>query len=671
MKSHPGSPSEACPRRPRGRPVGSQAPLRALGLERRHVHYLRARLEGLSRKAAATRYLAADETSVAHVPSAADERRLLAEVRLYADATSIDGLSFADMESFSIAAPQHRETGNARRNASEVFDSPVGAAGLAELPPLDTWIEHQCQEWGVDHDFMTESEWLHEYASVYGIGEFAEAGAAPLRATSTAPADDRREDMRRRHREALRQLGDALDGRVLSEHLAAHLAPDLVDKLARTAVRQVLTPVQTLSQLRGFIASHGPRWWRHVPGLGRIRAAQVSDWLRRFPLPASGGGSPTRGLAGRSGSPEVSAPSPARFPRLPESKAETAGADAKPAPETRAWSSAVDAWLKASPRSETTCTAYRRWAERFWLWCTQVAGRLHPQDVQPDDLLHYAEFLAAPPSAWIQLTGTRASRRSPAWRPLKGPLAASSIHLEVKVLTQMLHFWWARSWLRASPTPQTQSQSKKIPAIDVSRSYTPEQVEQLLSGWRRLHALATSEDPSRVARKGHGADRRTRLGAASLRRTRLVLWMGLELGLTRREMLDTRLLDIATDQARIEVPGQTPQWVRIDTEVRAALLAQVDPGLHCGGPWRQPLIRHLPRRALADGTAPYPAPSAHTPLSASALRDSFVRFLRAAGAGGDTAALGGDSARPRGSLHWLRHTFGLQCAPAPNGSVLR
>jgi site-specific recombinase XerD len=85
---------------------------------------------------------------------------------------------------------------------------------------------------------------------------------------------------------------------------------------------------------------------------------------------------------------------------------------------------AVLVWLAEYAQRPATLRSYRKEAERFLLWLNSRQQSL--AEVKREDVHDYRRFLAHPHPAeqWI---GPAVPRSHPQWRPLTGPLSASSI----------------------------------------------------------------------------------------------------------------------------------------------------------------------------------------------------------------------------------------------------
>jgi hypothetical protein len=84
---------------------------------------------------------------------------------------------------------------------------------------------------------------------------------------------------------------------------------------------------------------------------------------------------------------------------------------------------AIRAWLSAHEAHGHTHRAYRKEAERFYLWCRFVA-RKPMVAITPSDCAAYEAFLGAPADGWVEPRSV--PRKDAAWRPFRKPLSSAS-----------------------------------------------------------------------------------------------------------------------------------------------------------------------------------------------------------------------------------------------------
>lgn len=211
--------------------------------------------------------------------------------------------------------------------------------------------------------------------------------------------------------------------------------------------------VRTVGALCEYVLQKGPRWFRHVRGMGPAAAQPIKSFL----LEHETLGVPESALKPR---PKASlAPEPRcglvpleRF-RPPADPSLSGVLGSLRAPVDRLEINAqcdveaVFAWLSTWPMG-STWRAYRSEAERLLLWCVFVRGKaLSSLDLS--DQLAYDQFLASPPADWI---GHRAAQRGTEdWRPFAGPLGQTSRLRALAAGRSLLDWLWRKGYLRTSP----------------------------------------------------------------------------------------------------------------------------------------------------------------------------------------------------------------------------
>lgn len=281
------------------------------------------------------------------------------------------------------------------------------------LPSLEEFMESQ----GLDPEFYSEAEVLQEYRAFHGLDERPEHDT--LLVQSGKEISDRQV-------RALNRL-EALVARPprAADQLDGWLSPALTEMLRRQGVH-------SLGELIEYLHSRGYAWYRRIQGLGEVRAKNLVEWLvpvaeqLKRPLPRHVHVPPQRYLAqvaaAGGGTPEskVFAIVPLERLVVPAALAGSrAVALGLPANDLEA----IQAWLETHRGCPATFRAYRKEAERFYLWCLHVRGKALSA-VSADDLTSYQSFISSVPSDWIN--HRRVPATDPDWRPFRGQLGVTS-----------------------------------------------------------------------------------------------------------------------------------------------------------------------------------------------------------------------------------------------------
>lgn len=113
---------------------------------------------------------------------------------------------------------------------------------------------------------------------------------------------------------------------------------------------------------------------------------------------------------------------------------------------------AVVMWIAEKGRnSKNTADGYRREAERFLLWASEMLNK-SLSEVMRDEFLIYERFLAEVPGTWI--CGKGVNRRSHAWRPFSKQPSNKSINYSLRVLYGLMQYLVRVGWLVTNPMPQ-------------------------------------------------------------------------------------------------------------------------------------------------------------------------------------------------------------------------
>ena len=638
---------EAPVRRRAGRPPGARTRVlreeQALGMH--HFAFLRSWLQGLDLRRAWERYLAFGElsTDLRHI-----ERQRAALLQRV----------LRDGHALNLGLPE------SERITAELqwLAQPPRGPGAVALPDLDEFIDSQ----GLDREASSEAELLREYREFYGLDG--------VDATPQHPAErtGRTGDMAR----ALRRVEALLARRPApADRVALWLSPALADRLAAAGIGTLAALVQTVN-------AFGANWWRRVRGLGQARAGRLLDWLQPLardwdePLRADAREAPQRRVALRASTLDM-VRMPPRFalvpleqlavpPRLAGS-AQAPGLFATRMPNHLGAEDdrqAIEAWLAQYREKPATLRAYRKEAERFYLWCLLERGKAL-SSVDSRDAQAYREFLRQPPPAWC--CPAVVGRDDPAWRPFRGPLKPASQRQALVVVQALFDGLRDANYLVGNPLRAVSKKAALAGSrIDVERSFTDTE-------WVFLRAQLDLEEAAARIRTGLPP-------GAEQRRLRLVLELLAGTGLRLAEIAGATLaslrsvrLDAEGDATLLTVLGKggKPREVPLADDL-AALLAvhHADAAAVAPLPSPAPLVCTLaeapPRwRAQADGGIGLERPgAAGRSLGASGLYRMLKRFFQRVATRAH-AVDGLDAARLRAaSTHWLRHTFARQGAAA-------
>ena len=445
------APSPA-PKRPRGRPRGSQAVVvrpgadgRAVGVH--HIAFLRATLLGLDLRSAFERYLPFGETTTDLRHVEARRRELLTQVvvagRRLALASPDDASLARDVELLKVdAAP----------------------APAVALPSLDEWVDAQ----GIDPDMWSQAELLAEYRAAHGLDD----PAAPAATVGAA-------DLATERVKALNRLSAVL--------AVAPKADDKVDAwFARPVVLRLRNAgVVTLENLYQLVNVHGFRWYGQVRGVGARRAALVVAWLRAQSEAVNvalrdGLDEPKSHRAlrlGTSAGQLVAAPRYGLVPLerlvLPASLLGLDGIFRSPRPNTLEAQDdlqAITRWLKHYDESPSTARSYRKEVERFVLWMATVQKK-PVSSASALDCQAYRSFLAAVPATWVNAAPVE--RGDPMWRPFRGTPSPSSQKQALVIVQTMSEGLRDAGYLVANPM-RAVMKGFALPSsrMNVARSFT-------------------------------------------------------------------------------------------------------------------------------------------------------------------------------------------------------
>jgi site-specific recombinase XerD len=121
---------------------------------------------------------------------------------------------------------------------------------------------------------------------------------------------------------------------------------------------------------------------------------------------------------------------------------------------------AITSWLDEFSDSPETWRNYRKEAERLLLWASITLNK-SLSGLTCEDFRTYQHFLSdpTPTSLWC---GPRAERNSPAWKPFRGPLGASSQKQAMVVINALLSYLVQAGYLNGNPLSLIRRRSQKI-----------------------------------------------------------------------------------------------------------------------------------------------------------------------------------------------------------------
>lgn len=713
--------------RRKGRPKGAASATGAPRLNFTHFAFLRALMEGVELREAWDRFLAHEEGITDLRSVARRARQLVRQVKAAGEARGLQSYAQAAFRGFRIPEPPPLPT----RAISDLTATPGGPKAF-DPPLLDEWIEAECRRTDTAPDFYSYAEWQELYFEAVREMEAAFLGdaiaAKPVRAVLAAPQvsanrlDEESESPAQKKLAervgALNVLGHELENPPQLEHrLDAWLSASLARCLAGTQFNGRPLPLLTIGDLITFVNMQHHRWHTCVPRLGPVRAQRILQWLRAVaeqlnrPLydialvPLSEyRNTRDSALALIEGDSEV------RFgmvpldrlavpPEFDGSRGQFRGLTVNTLGASTDLE-AIRAWLRLKERNATTAENYARIVERFYLWCLLVK-RKALSDLDQGDILDFKDFASNPPAHWVQRR--KVDRGSAEWRPFKGKLAGSSLHLNMSVIGGLMKSLTSSGYLAMNAaTDVARSLAVSKVRLDIDRSFDSAQWHWLMEFWQRQFD-ATQAPSSPLPGSSNAAERGRWLRAASLRRTRLVLELGSTTGLRLKELITTRhgaLQRVLVDGQSVWIlkvvgKGSREREVIVYEDIvellRAHLADRKAAELHRSASSRglrelaawarvpsptgqeegdelQPLIGIVRRPPLAS-SAPSMAwtgrrqldamsADAYGSLDPAALHQALKRFLVAAADAADAAGAEIDTQRLRkASAHWLRHFF--------------
>jgi len=401
--------------------------------------------------------------------------------------------------------------------------------------------------------------------------------------------------------------------------------------------------IKTLAELAGFINQNGSGWWKKVPHLGKQSADAVHDFFAsteidlEMQLDLS-----TKNSVSVDATVVSNRIAPLERFAPPAHLTGEIGSNRAPAERCRIDArndyESIMAWLSLWNEDTSTHRAYRKEAERFLLWAILEKGKALSSITTPD-CAEYRRFLADPQPAdrWI---GKPASRWSPEWRPLKGPLKPSSIRQAEVILSGLCEWLVGQRYLDSNPFSglSTQGYGRRTNVTD--RVLSP-------ALWEQINLYAEHQSNNSALTEAQRDD---------YRRTAFILKFAYQTGLRLHELVKARIGDLKQtsnfdgDQWWLDVIGKGKKYREvplppvvmdgINTHLRDRKLGPVGYVLE-----DTPIIGKLRGER-------------RSPLSASGLYQKLKAFFEeTANHVANTDPLAAEKLR-RASTHWLRHTHG-------------
>lgn len=452
---------------------------------------------------------------------------------------------------------------------------------------------------------------LDEFIAAGALDDWSEADAVQMH-QEIYPSNTRglrRQRVRSRLRERLLSTLHEL------EMLAAE-QPQPSDAIAgwfdsTTAIKLLRLDVVILAQLQKHIATGG-RWWRPLPGIGRIKAQRIAAHLAMLLAEQPPTYRQVFALPTQAQPLDLGVLTNSEHPLLPTD-------DDK---------QAIDAWVAAKAGSAATVKAYTREATRLLLWLRYERNEAPLGKMTLVDCRDYMAFLQHVPIQWI--SRVRAKPGTPGWAPFRGPLSTRSVRQAVTIVVSMFH------WLQAAGC------IGKNPWLLVNQKIGDDKAERVLQ----------SKALSEVAMRQVIAYCQTKLPAAAAQRMVFIVQFVASVGLRSAELLSVKLSDIQHEEEG---------WVmQVHGKGSKNRIVAIPPSA------LQALNTYLQARGLGDITCAAPAApvlaSLHDPLQGVGYQALYEHVKSWLSKAIDVAELPASERHrmSQASTHWLRHTFGTR-----------
>ena len=327
---------------------------------------------------------------------------------------------------------------------------------------------------------------------------------------------------------------------------------------------------------------------------------------------------------------------------------------------------AIGFWLSEyKNKSPRTFEAYSRFVEWLVLWSV-VEHRKPISSLTRPDLMSFKDFLLSPPAHWIQ--NARVTKGSKLWRPLRGPLSASSVESAMRAISAMFSALRESNYLTANVAKGLVSTRRDDIKLDTTKSLSNQDVEVV---------GATIQSMPDSPRKNRFRALLLLLQTTGLRRSELVQLKWSDL---KRARTDNNESDVW--QVSFLGKGMKARTLPITVQTYQALLAHRDDRIKLTKARKLAYLAHLElgdwpligildeaqaqERSGKSSDFVFDAPrSANTTGALSVqrlhavIKSFFQECIKKA------HELGRDSTNfEKSSLHWLRHTFAHQVIAA-------
>lgn len=598
----------------RGRPEGEECVTHARGLCLHDLALLRAVVQGMQPDAAVRRYLPEQ----------------LADLRVAR--TLIANLG-RNVRTQLIALGEAQ-----RARALQLALDPDGRPSTAGMPACLPTLEEFAESF--PEDLYSEQELIELYREQYGKTQYVPTTNAVVDRASTV-------------RQALEGLA-----MIQSRKARAPAGGDAIELWlsARLCLQLRVFGVLSLRDLVTLINRYGRTWYSQVPGLGRVRARRLVQWLIDHESLLQASLSPRiKGLAegapGAAAGPVALAADhqlvePQRGLSLRSSAPNALGAEGD--------QEALQAWFATlTLKSLHTRQAYLRDVQRLLLWARERGQCLSTLKV--GDAVEHARFLLDPPAHWINHLPT--ARDAADWRPMRGPLSAASANRALAAIGHLYGFLVESGYLVANPFARVRS---------VGRAGAIHQQMDTTRSFSGAH-LAAMHDT--LAGMPDGPAKR-RLAA--------ILALAETTGMRRFELADHTWGDVCglpmqersgVKALNVRGKGGQERILPLKPSVLAALEAHLADRVELV---RQGVLAETPREltpliSILESVAQFGYVQGRGALSAAGLHRVLKGFFRTVAAACDHDELRADFRRA--STHWLRHTFAHEVLKASGNDL--
>ena len=447
----------------RGRPPGSRSAFATAGrnLKSDEFAYLRARLQGVTASASGRQYLPhIHETKIE-----AYEVDLFERLRLTVGASTDTYLK--DALTVYLGAPEPPSpavkpttTGATQKPTLEQF---------AERFPEDMYSEAELVE------LYEEEDWT-EFETPIATHQPAQAQAASLSERI----------------QALHTLQLGFTKTVTSnDPIRLWFSAKVTSELARQRAFSI-------SDFARWINLSGPRWNKHLKGVGITGASKIEAWL-----------SANESFVG------VKITNGILTPRVDHTREQTqdwlkplddlawpsnllgqSGGFRAVGPNTLGATNdqeAVFSWLGTlSEKSGLTVDNYHRAIERLVLWALFERKRAL-SSLTTEDISEFKEFLRAPPAHWVG-KGVKL-KSSAAWRPMRSGANAATLRLIMSAVGKMFKDWTNARYLTGNSVSLASTVSRREMTLDVHRSFSKQDIAPIKE---TLDAMEDSPSKNRL-----------------------------------------------------------------------------------------------------------------------------------------------------------------------------